>query len=555
MTHDTEVLIAGAGPVGLVLAMDLARRGVAVTVVEPRHRGEPPSVKCNHVSARSMEIFRRLGLAATVRGAGLPPDYPHDISYRTTTTGRELTRIRIPSRARRFTETDGPDGDWPTPEPPHRINQIFLEPILFAHAEATDGVTILNRTALEHAVQDGEGVTATVRDLDGGGTRTIRALFLAGCDGSKSLVRKLIGARLEGDAVVQRVQSTLVDAPDLIARMSVPPAWAMFSLNPRRSGNIYAIDGIRRWLVHNYLREDEADFDAVDRDRAIRDILGVGDDFRYEVVSLEDWYGRRLVANRFREGRIFLAGDSAHIWVPYAGYGMNAGIADAADLSWLLAARLKGWGGEAILDAYEAERRPITEQVSRFAMDHAHRMARQRGAVPVEIEDDTPAGARAREDLGRRAYELNVQQYACAGLNFGYFYDASPLIAYDGEAAPGYSMGAFTPSTVPGCRVPHVWLADGRSLWDALGDFYTLLRQDPSLDVSALVAAARGRGMPLSVLDLSAREAGAAHDRPLILVRPDQHVAWRGTAPPEDPEALVALLAGEGRRAARRRAA
>jgi len=552
---DTPVLVAGAGPVGLVLAMDLARRGIPVTVVEPRPRGEPPNVKCNHVSARSMEIFRKLGVAGAVRNAGLPPDYPHDISYRTTTVGPELTRIRIPARAHRFTRTDGPDGNWPTPEPPHRINQIFLEPLLFAHAEGMAGLTILNRTVLEGAEQDAEGVTATLRDLDTGETRQMRARFLAGCDGGRSLVRRIIGAKLEGDAVVQRVQSTLIRAPGLIGRMQVPPAWAMFSLNPRRSGNIYAIDGIERWLIHNYLRDDEPEFDSVNRDAAIRDILGVGPEFDYEVISLEDWFGRRLVADKFREGRIFIAGDAAHLWVPYAGYGMNAGIADAADLSWLLAAHLQGWAAFDILDAYEAERHPITEQVSHFAMNHAHEMAQQRGSVPADIEADTAEGAQKRAELGRRAYELNVQQYACAGLNFGYFYDSSPLIAYDGAEPPGYSMGSFTPSTVPGCRVPHVWLADGRSLWDALGEGYTLLRRDPGLDVSGLEAEAARQGLPLAVLELGAAEADEAHDRALILVRPDQHVAWRGDAPPADPEGLVARLRGAAHGMGARRAA
>ena len=186
-------------------------------------------------------------------------------------------------------------------------------------------------------------------------------------------------------------------------------------------------------------------------------------------MAKEDWFGRRLIAERFRQGRVFLCGDSAHIWVPYAGYGMNAGIADAADLAWLLAAHLNGWAPTAILDAYERERLPITDQVSRFAMDHAERMIRSRGAVPDDIEVDGPAATRRGRSFGQAMVELNVAQYCCAGLNFGYYYDDSPIIAYDGDAHPPYTMGAFTPSTVPGCRLPHVWLADGRSLYDALG--------------------------------------------------------------------------------------
>ena len=223
---------------------------------------------------------------------------------------------------------------------------------------------------------------------------------------------------------------------------------------------VYAIDGRERWLVHNYLKADEPDFDSVDRDWAIRTILGVGADFRYDVISKEDWYGRRLVADKFRDRCAFIAGDAAHIWVPYAGYGMNAGIADATNLSWLLAAHLNGWAPAAILDAYEAERLPITDQVSRFAMSHAEAEIRRRGAVPNEIEEAGPRGERAREEVGRLAYEINVQQYACAGLNFGTFYDRSPIIAYDGAEHPPYTMATYTPSTVPGCRTPHLWIED-----------------------------------------------------------------------------------------------
>ena len=206
----------------------------------------------------------------------------------------------------------------------------------------------------------------------------------------------------------------------------------MFSLNPRRSGNVYAIDGRERWLIHNYLKDEDADFDSVDRDWAIRAILGVGPDFQYEVLSNEDWFGRRLVADKLRDRRVFICGDAAHIWVPYAGYGMNAGIADAANLAWLLAAHLRGWAPAAILDAHEAERLPITEQVSHFAMNHAIEMAKQRRGVPDDIEADTPEAAQKRAEVGQAAYDLNVQQYCCGGLNFGYYYEGSPIIAYDG---------------------------------------------------------------------------------------------------------------------------
>ena len=534
---DSQVLIVGAGPVGLTLAIDLAWRGIDVTIVEMRARAAPPEPKCNHVAARTMEIFRRLGIAEKVRNAGLPADYPHDISYRTTFTGQELTRIQIPCRRDRFTRKDGPDCNWPTPEPPHRINQIFLEPILFDQ-------DIINRALIDDVVVEDGSASVGLRDLETGAVRRLNCRYLVGCDGARSIVRKAIGAELTGDAVVQRVQSTFIRAPGLIDRQCHARAWGTGVINPRRAGMVYAIDGQERLLVHNYLKPGELDFDSVDRDACIRTILGVGLDFQYDVISREDWYGRRLIADKFRDRCAFIAGDAAHIWVPYAGYGMNAGIADAMNLSWLIAAHLNGWASSSILDAYEAERWPITSQVSRFAMSHAEAEIRRRGAIPDEIEEAGTRGELARMEVGRLTYEINIQQYACAGLNFGSYYDCSPIIIYDDAKHPAYTMDSYTPSTIPGCRTPHLWFEDGTSLYDAMGPEFTLLRFDPAIDVAPLREAARSRRVPLKLLDLHRPSAANCYDSGLVLSRPDQHVAWRGDRLPPDALALIDRVRG-----------
>ncbi len=544
-TEKFPVLIVGAGPVGLTLAMDLTQRGIAVVMVETRHRGEPPNVKCNHVSARTMEIFRRLGVAHKVRSSGLPEDYPHDVAYRTSFTGMELSRIPIPCRRDRFTDTAGPDGNWPTPEPPHRINQIYLEPILFEHVAALPQVKILNRTSIDDFTQDAEGVTAVGHHLDTGELVSIRCQYMVGCDGGRSSTRKKIGAQLEGVDVVGRVQSTYIRAPELIHRLKVATAWATFSLNPRRCGNVYAIDGQETWLIHNYLKEDETDFDSVDRDWAIRQILGVGDDFNYEILTNEDWVGRRLVADKFRDRRVFICGDAAHLWIPMAGYGMNAGIADAMNLSWTLAAHLNGWASAGILDAYERERKPITEQVSRFAMNHAIALQKEREAIPLGLEASGPEGDALRAHAGQKLYDLNVQQYCCAGLNFGYYYSDSTLILADGETPPPYTMGGFTPSTVPGCRAPHFWLHDGRSLYDAFGAGYTLLRFAPQADASPFMAQAKAQGLPVTLLDITPQDnPPEIYQHAWVLCRADQHVVWRGHQLPADLSGMVARLRG-----------
>lgn len=544
---ETPVLIVGAGPVGLSAAIDLAWRGVRCTIVEIRHRGEPPVVKCNHISSRSMEAMRRLGLASNIRNSGLPSDFPNDVAFLTSATGIEFARIPIPSvdQRRSGDVAFSADGDWPTPEPPHRINQLFLEPILFEHAAAQSKIQILNRTQLESLEQNEQAVIAHVRDLDTDECYTITSRYLIGCDGARSIVRKSIGARFEGNPQIARNLSTHIRAPGLLELMRARRklSWMSHAINPRRSGNVIAIDGKELWLVHCRMKDEEPDFESVDRDLAIRTVLGVDDKSEYEVLGKEDWVARRLIATKMREGRVFIAGDAAHIWIPVAGYGMNSGIADVLNLTWKIAAVEQGWAPLQLLDSYEAERHPITEQVSHFVADLGISLTPKRNKPPEGIDAPGPEGDAVRAAFGKEMIEMNVAQYCCAGLNFGYFYADSPIIKYDGEAPPPYTMGTFTPSTVPGCRLPHFWLQDGRSLYDALGPGYSLICFDESIDITPLVEATKNRGVPFTVVQVSQPQP-FPYRHPLVLSRPDQHVAWRGHAPPEDPAALIALMAG-----------
>jgi FAD binding domain/Aromatic-ring hydroxylase, C-terminal len=254
-----------------------------------------------------------------------------------------------------------------------------------------------------------------------------------------------------------------------------------------------------------------------------------------------------LGPSKFCDRRVFICGDAAHVWMPLGGFGMSAGIPDAANLAWKLAGVHHGWAMPELLDAYEAERQPITEQASRIISDIGRQVMMQRIELSPDIERWNSIGETARAAAGQLAYALDVEQQCCGGPNFAYFYDRSPIIAYDEEQAPSYTMGTFTSTTVPGCRVPHVWTDERHSLYDAMGPDYTLLRLDPMARVAGIVAAATQRGLPLAVLDVSSSEASRLYRRKLVLVRPDQHVAWRGDAEPADPLDLVDLVRGAGR--------
>jgi 2-polyprenyl-6-methoxyphenol hydroxylase-like FAD-dependent oxidoreductase len=528
--------------------MDLAWRGIDVIVADRRPPSDPPSVKCGQIGARSMEIFRRLGLADKLRRIGLPADYPNDIVSATSVTGIEFSRVSIPARGVRGTPAAaGPDTIWPTPEHTHRCNQKFFEPVLVAHAAAQPRIRILHRTEITDLVQGEQGVTASAVDLDGGTRLTIECDYLAGCDGASSFVRKSIGSEFIGIPVLQYAQSFHVRAPQLKSLLPGKPAWGYFSLNQRRCGMTMAVDGRETWNIQNYSYPGETGLDHLDRDWVIRSILGVGPDFEYEVLSSENWIGRRLVASKFRDRRVFICGDAAHIWMPLGGFGMSAGIADAANLAWKLAGVLHGWATPEILDAYEAERQPITDQASRIISDIAYQVMTQRSELSPDVERLDAIGEAARAAAGQLAYALDVEQQCCGGLNFGYFYDRSPIIAYDGEQAPAYTMGTFTSTTVPGCRVPHVWIEGRRSLYDAMGPYYTLLRLDPTAHVVGIVAAATQRGLPLAVLDVRSPEVSQFYRHRLVLVRPDQHVAWRGDEEPADTLDLVDLVRGAPR--------
>lgn len=536
MTDRVPILVAGGGPVGMMLALELGRLGTPCLVVE-QSTGEPRA-RANLVAARSMEYFRRLGIADAVRAAGLPPDYPHDTAYRTTFLGEELHRVRVASSGE--VRAGAIDEDiWPTPEPQHRVNQMYLERILRERARDFPGLTVQRGTRLVSVDQRPDGVRAELESVETGQRRTVHADWLVGCDGTRSTVRRQLGLRYEGVDRILQVISVYFRSAELTA-LDARPAWMTFTFNPHHVGAVTAIDGERTWVSHHHF-QPELDISGIEPAELLEATIGRAIDF--ETLDVIPWTARAMVVNRYRAGRVFLAGDAAHDWVPAAGFGMNAGIGDAVDLAWKLAGVHRGWGGPALLESYETERRPLGATVARALS--------QVGASLFTLEprmrvhEPGEAGAAARAELARILPAVERGAHQAVGLNFGYQYDPSPIVWPDGTPRPEFSISHYEPRARPGARLPHVRLAEGTPVFDRLGDGFTLLRVgDGAPGAGPLMEAAADRGVPVAELALDGRPAAERYGARLVLVRPDQHVAWRGDALPSRPLDLIDLVRG-----------
>jgi hypothetical protein len=311
-------------------------------------------------------------------------------------------------------------------------------------------------------------------------------------------------------------------------------------MNPQRFGVLIAIDGRSRFVVHVQLpRGQHGSMDYARESLA----LIAGKPFPYEIIGIAPWTaGFTLVADRYGYGRIFLAGDAAHLFTPTAGLGYNTSVDDIANLGWKLAAVCQGWGGEGLLASYEIERKPVAERNTRFARSIAD-FYRSLGVSPL-LEEDSPAGAAGRREFGSRCRELSEREFNAPGVHFGAFYGHSPIVAAEPGDAPPEAPDRYMPEARPGARAPHAWLGEREALYDRFGRDFTLLKLGPRIDTHALEAAAQARGVPLTVVELPRDDLRRLYARDLVLIRPDQHVAWRGDSAPRDADALLATVTG-----------
>ena len=558
----TPVAIVGGGPVGLVLALLLDYHGVRCTIfnTEPEARWHP---KGNGQNARTMELYRRLGFSDEIRRLGLPADHPFDQAYFTRLSSHEIYRFPMPNRDERIAMRRQMPVTDQLPEPMFHVNQMYVERHLLARVRSLSSVDVRFGWQVDWFTQDEDGVRLHARRTDGSADAIWSAQYAVACDGGKSLIRKTLGIAYEGDVQKKDAYwagqffSIHMRIPELYPRfVGHRRAWMYWAVNPdpNTRGVIIALNGIDEFMMLIKPKDGWTEVNTAEVASWVK--RSIGADIAVEIIGYYPWAaGQALVAERYKAGRIMIAGDAAHLFTPTGGFGMNTGIEDSANLGWKLAAVLQGWGGPRLLDSYEIERKPIGYRNTGASRKYASRM--HDAVVPAAVEVDGPAGDAAREAASNLSYVrknhfVRPEEQDAVGVQLGARYDTSPLIAAEGPPPEDVfpdTYDEYTPSGLPGGRAPHLWLDDmramGGSLFDRFGRGFTLLRLGAvPPDASGLAQAAQTRRIPLTVLDVTLPEARALYGRDLALVRPDQHICWRGDRLPDDVDALLARVTG-----------
>ncbi|MEH2702957.1 MULTISPECIES: FAD-dependent oxidoreductase [Rhizobium] len=534
MTHEVyDVAIAGGGPFGLMLANELGRRGVS-TILFDEKSSTAFNPQANATQARTMEHFRRLGFADEIRALGMPEDFPTDIAYFTRYAHHELARFRLPSAKEAREKILTMTGSWSAAELPHRVSQKFVERVLRKHAEALSTVSVNYGWRISRFEDVGDAVTMTASQVGSESTRSVRAKYLIGGDGAKSFIRRTLGIRYQGDGGAVRdffggkMFALYLRCPQFYEVVPFAPAWMNVAFNPERRAFMAAVDGKGEFAFHTQLKEGESEDDISDAQALKMFQTVVGYPVEGEILSRGTWTaGFALVAEKFQAGRIFLGGDAVHLFTPAGGLGYNTAVDDAVNLGWKLASVVKGNAPSFLLDTYELERRPVAVRNTGFARAFAESIGNY---VPKpDIEADSDLGSDLRREAGAYLEAHGRSEFNIPGVTFGARYDHSPIILAEGEGQAPDLPEVYVPNAAPGGRAPHVWLNCQTSLFDRFGFEWTLLRLRPSSSPGTeFVTAARMAGMDLTVVDIKEDQLRAIYREPLVLIRPDQVIAWRG---------------------------
>ena len=538
----TSVLIVGGGPVGLNLALNLAWWESPCLLVNDKP-DTPVHPQGNSHNARTMEHYRRLGIANEIRKVGLPPKHCGDAIFVTRINGYELGRIVLPTNAERLAP------EFPelklTPEPTHRASQMYVEAILKKHAEAQELIDLRFGYRMLKFSQFENHVTAEIENIITGKRETVTCDYMVGCDGGLGSIRKTIGIDYEGksgrevDFMMGQMLSIYFSAPKLYTIMKTTPPWQFHTVNRDGRTSIVGLDGKGSFLAWAKVPADE-NIEDIDPKPII--FAAVGEELPVEIISAKPWIaGLSLIAESYGQGRVQLAGDAAHLFTPTGGFGMNTGVEDATNLAWKLAALNHGWGGPKLIESYQAERRPIA--IRNLAQSYALADIKSAISVPEGVEDTGHDGDYTRQVLGHRFMTDLAEEYKCIGIQLGAQYITTPLIQSDGSEPPDDNPYVFIPSATPGCRSPHAWMADGTAIFDHFGKWFTLLRFDETIPIEEFCSVAASVGVPVKVLSVP-ESLRVYYEANLVLIRPDQYVAWRGKTIPRDPLALLNKVIG-----------
>lgn len=541
---DGPVVIAGAGPVGLVLALELSHHGIGSILVE-RRAATTTFPKMDITNSRSMELLARLGLADLVRSVGVEPHHSFDVIFASSLAGREFARWRQPSvdamRAEIATRSDGsaPAEAW------QRTSQEHVEAALMARCLENPLIDVRRPWGVADVLQNGDIVHTAIVHAQTGEHRVLRSAYVVGCDGAHSQVRRSLGIEQEGAEGVASLALVHFRSRDRRRLQAHGQFWHVYFAT---GGILIAQDEDEVWTVHAVVPPD-TEPGTIDPIALVHQVCGAPIEID-EVLEHTLWRPNVLVADSYGSARVFLAGDACHQVIPTGGYGMNMGVADAVDIGWKLAAVLHGWAGEALLDSYEAERRPVAVGNRDWSFRNLSvQLALLDLADPTLVDEDSDRGETHRAELAAFVAEHDGENTS-VGIELGYCYAGSPAVVSDEEAPPELDPLTYAPSTVPGSRAPHVRLPDGRSILGRFSRGLTLVDHGAA-DGERILAAAQALGVPVThlAIDPSAPSA-SVYERRLVLVRPDGHVAWRGDSAPADCRAVIARITGQGGRVA-----